>query len=219
MSDSVMSTIRQHGVIPVIAVESVDDALPLADALIEGGLPIAEITFRTAAAADVIAILAKERPELLVGAGTVLTLDNLNAAINCGAAFGVAPGTNPEIICEAFDAEWPFVPGVATPSDVEGGLSLGCQTLKFFPAGAMGGPAMLKALAGPYKHTGVDFVPTGGVSLDNLTDYLDLDVVAACGGTWLAKADDLKAGAFDVIRDRCRQAVQLVQQIRGKNQV
>jgi 2-dehydro-3-deoxyphosphogluconate aldolase/(4S)-4-hydroxy-2-oxoglutarate aldolase len=156
MSDCVMTTIRRHGVIPVIAIESVDDALPLADALIEGGLPIAEITFRTSAAADAIAMLAKKRPELLVGAGTVLTLDNLNAAINCGAAFGVAPGTNPEIICEALDAEWPFVPGVATPSDVECGLSLGCQTLKFFPAGAMGGPAMLKALAGPLQAHGCE---------------------------------------------------------------
>jgi len=189
--------------------------LPLADALLAGGLPVAEITFRTAAAAAVIEELASKRPDLLVGAGTVLTDENLRAAIDCGARFGVAPGLNPEIVAMADDAKWPFVPGVATPSDVECGLSMGCRFLKFFPAGALGGITMVKALAGPYKHTGVRFVPTGGVNADNLESYLKVDVVAAAGGTWIAKREDLAEGAWDKITARCEAVGRTVSLARG----
>jgi 2-dehydro-3-deoxyphosphogluconate aldolase / (4S)-4-hydroxy-2-oxoglutarate aldolase len=215
MSETVFDRIAEIGVVPVIAIESVEHAIPLADALLEGGLPIAEVTFRTAAAADVIEKMASERPELLVGAGTVLTLDNLQAAVDCGAKFGVAPGMNPEIVSQADDSEWPFVPGIATPSDIECGLSLGCRVLKFFPAGALGGLSMLKALAGPYKHTGVRFMPTGGVSTDNLESYLNLDVIAAAGGTWIAKQADFDAGAWSTITERCKAACEIVAQARS----
>ena len=213
--DTVFSTIEKHGVVPVIAIDSVDAALPLADALLEGGLPVIEITFRTAAAAEVIEKLVNQRPELLVGAGTVITLANLDAAADCGAKFALAPGLNPEIIEEAEDLGLPFVPGIATPSDIECGLSFDCSVLKFFPAEAMGGLTMLKALAGPYAHTGVKFVPTGGVNAENLESYLSLDVVAAVGGTWIAKKDDLAEGNWKEITQRCKAVQELVSKLRG----
>ncbi len=213
--ESVVDRLSQYGVVPVIAIDSVEDALPLADALLEGGLPVAEITFRTAAAADVIARLATERPSLILGAGTVLTAENLHAARDCGAQFALAPGFNPAIVSQAQALGLPFVPGVATPSDIEGAMAAGCRVLKFFPAGALGGPAMLKALSGPYAHTGVRFVPTGGVTADNLSDFLSLDVVAAVGGTWIAKKEDLAAGNWQAITERCKQVGELVAKARA----
>jgi len=216
MSDtSVLEKVSKHGVIPVIAIENEAAALPLADALLEGGLPIAEITFRTKAAAAVMAKLSKERPEVLLGAGTVLTNENVEAAKNCGATFAVAPGLNPSVVKHAQSVGLPFVPGIATPSDIEGALALGCTTLKFFPAGALGGASMLKALAGPYGHTGVRFVPTGGVNTENLADYLSMKVIAACGGTWIAKKEDLENGNWAAITERCKQACDIVAKVRG----
>jgi 2-dehydro-3-deoxyphosphogluconate aldolase/(4S)-4-hydroxy-2-oxoglutarate aldolase len=177
-------------------------------------LPVVEITFRTTAAAEVIRLLAKERPQLIVGAGTVLTVPNLEAAKANGAAFAVAPGLNPQIVQHAQQLGLPFVPGVATPSDIEMGLSLGCKVLKFFPAEALGGVAMLEALSAPYKHTGVRFVPTGGISPSNLESYLKLDTVAAVGGTWIAKKEDLAGGKWEEVRKRCRAAVEAVSKAR-----
>jgi 2-dehydro-3-deoxyphosphogluconate aldolase/(4S)-4-hydroxy-2-oxoglutarate aldolase len=208
----VFRTLAHHGVVPVIAIDSLDAALPLADALLGGGLPLVEITFRTAAAADVIRRLTAERPQLLVGAGTVLTAENLEAAVQCGAKFGVAPGLNPQIVRRAREVGLPFVPGVATPSEIEQAMALGCRVLKFFPAEALGGVAMLQALTAPYAHTGVRFVPTGGVGPANLKSYLDLPQVAAVGGTWLAKKEDLAAGRWLVIRERCAEAAAVAQQ-------
>ncbi len=213
--ENVLDRLSHYGVVPVIAIDSVEAALPLADALLEGGLPVAEITFRTAAAADVIALLANKRPSLILGAGTVLTAENLNAARECGAQFALAPGFNPAIVSAAQSLGLPFVPGVATPSDIEGAMAAGCTVLKFFPAGALGGPSMLSALSGPYAHTGVRFVPTGGVSTDNLAAYLALDVVAAVGGTWIAKKDDLATGNWKAITERCKRIGQLVAEARG----
>lgn len=211
---SVLDTLGGYGVVPVIAIESVDAARPLADALIDGGLPVAEITFRTAAAADVIRTLAADRPDLILGAGTVLTIENLEAAKACGARFAVAPGLNPTVVRRARELELPFVPGVATPTDIETALGLGCRVLKFFPAEALGGIAMIKALIAPYKHTGVRFIPTGGVTGDNLAAYLGTDGVAAVGGTWIAKKDDLAEGRWDEIRDRCRVTREIVARAR-----
>ena len=205
---TVLERIAHLGVVPVIAIDAADAAIPLADALLEGGLPVVEITFRTAAAAEAIEIISRQRPDLLVGAGTVLTLENLEAAQAAGAQFGVAPGLNPRIVARAQQLGMPFVPGVATPSDVEEALTLGCSLLKFFPAEALGGIAMLKALAAPYRHTGVRFVPTGGINAGNLESYLRLDTVAAVGGTWIAKKDDLAAGDWQQVRQRCQSAVQ-----------
>ena len=213
---AVLDQVAQRRIVPVIAIEKAETALPLADALLQGGLPVIEITFRTAAAAEVIRLLAQQRPQLLVGAGTVLTPANLEAAKASGAAFAVAPGLNPQMVRQAQELGLPFVPGVATPSDIEAGLGLGCKLMKFFPAEALGGVAMLEALSEPYKHTGVRFVPTGGVNLANLESYLKLDTVAAVGGTWLAKKEDLAAGKWDAIRDRCRAAVAVVASARGR---
>lgn len=213
--ETILNRVAALGVVPVIAIEKVEDALPLADALLQGGLPIVEITFRTAAAAEVIRRIARERPQLVVGAGTVLTPANLEAAKASGAAFAVAPGLNPQIVKQAQQMGLPFVPGVATPSDIEQGLALGCKLLKFFPAEALGGVPMIEALSAPYKHTGVRFMPTGGVNTGNLEAYLKLDTVAAVGGTWIAKKEDLIAGKWDDIRQRCKAALEIVAKARG----
>ena len=213
---SILDRVAQLGVVPVIAIEKVEAAIPLADALLEGGLPVVEITFRTAAAAEVIRKIAQERPQLLVGAGTVLTPANLEAAKASGAAFAVAPGLNPQTVKQAEQIGLPFVPGVATPTDIEAGLALGCILLKFFPAEALGGVAMIAALSAPYKHTGLRFIPTGGVSTANLEAYTRLETVAAVGGTWIAKKDDLAAGKWAEVSARCKAALQIVAKARAK---
>jgi 2-dehydro-3-deoxyphosphogluconate aldolase / (4S)-4-hydroxy-2-oxoglutarate aldolase len=216
MSDErAFEIIERCGVVPVIAMDSVDAAIPLADALLEGGLPLVEITFRTAVAAAVIETISWQRPRLLVGAGTVVTPESLHAAKASGAKFGVAPGLNADIVAGARLAGLSFVPGVCTPSDIERALSLDCRLMKFFPAEASGGVEMLKALAAPYAHLGVRFVPTGGVNMSNLAAYLALDCVAAVGGTWIAKKEDLAAGNWAEIRDRCKKAADIVAQVRG----
>ncbi len=211
----ILTEATQWGVVPVIALEREEDALPLADALLAGGLPVMEITFRTAAAAAAIHTISTERPEMLVGAGTVLTQSNLQDAKDCGARFAVAPGLNPEMLQAAKALDLPFVPGIATPSDIEMGLALGCTTLKFFPAGALGGVAMLKALSGPYAHTGIRFMPTGGVNLQNLGQYLSLPTVSAVGGTWLAKSADIATGNWDVITAASKEAITEALQFRS----
>ncbi len=212
--DSLFAEVACHGVVPVITVESVDAALPLADALLEGGLPVAEITFRTAAAAEVIAQMVRHRPALLVGAGTLLSEENVKAAKAAGARFAVAPGLNPAIVQYAAQAGLPFAPGVCTPSEIEQALRLGCRIVKFFPAEPSGGVEMVKALAAPYVHTGIRFMPTGGVNTGNLERYLSVQSVAAVGGTWIAKAEDLAAGRWQTIRDRCREAIEIVHRVR-----
>lgn len=217
MSDEIFARINRLGIVPVIAIEKTDAAIPLADALIAGGLPVVEVTFRTAAAAEVIRKISKERPQVIVGAGTVLNVANLEAAESSGAAFAVAPGLNPETVKLARAIGLPFVPGIATPSDIELGLSLGCKLLKFFPAEANGGVGMLEALSGPYKHTGLRFMPTGGVNTTNLESYLKLDTVAAVGGTWIAKKEDLANGNWDEVRARCQAALAIVAKAREKN--
>lgn len=216
MSEEIFSRVAQLGLIPVVAIENADAAIPLADALIEGGLPVVEITFRTSAAAEAIRKITKARPKFIVGAGTVLTPANLEAAKASGAAFAVAPGLNPQIVKQAHAIGLPFVPGVATPSEIEQGLSLGCRYLKFFPAEALGGVAMLEALSAPYKHTDLRFTPTGGVNTTNLDSYLKLCTVAAVGGTWIAKKEDLANGKWGDIRNRCKAARDIVAKAREK---
>ncbi|HUD46274.1 MAG TPA: bifunctional 4-hydroxy-2-oxoglutarate aldolase/2-dehydro-3-deoxy-phosphogluconate aldolase [Candidatus Baltobacteraceae bacterium] len=211
---TILDRVAQFGIVPVVTIEEVDKALPLADALLAAGLPILEITFRTAAAAEIIRTLSRERPQLIVGAGTVMTPANLEAAKINGAAFGVAPGLNPQIVNQARQLGLPFVPGVATPSEIEIGISLGCKLLKFFPAEALGGGAMIDAFWAPFKHTGVRFVPSGGVTPGNLEAYLKLGSVAAVGGAWLARAEDLAAGNWSEISARARAAVDIVARAR-----
>ncbi len=205
-ADTVYGKMAQLKVIPVIAIESADSALGLADALLEGGLPIAEVTFRTAAAPDAIAKIRDQRPEVFLGAGTLLTPEQLHKARDCGAVFGVAPGLNPTVLNEAVKAGFPFSPGIMTPSEIEAALEKGVKVLKFFPAGAAGGPGMLKSIAAPYAHTGVRFIPTGGVSEANLGDYLSMKSVLAVGGTWIASKNDIAAGNWQVIIDNCKRA-------------
>jgi len=181
-SQAIIDQIAGLGVVPVIAIDNVAEAIPLADALSAGGLPLVEITFRTKAAAEVIKAITRHRPGMLVGAGTVLTQENLEEAKASGAVFAVAPGLNPQTVKMAQAARLPFIPGVATAGEIERGLELGCKLLKFFPAGALGGVQMLEALAAPYHHTGVRFLPTGGVNPSNLETYLRIPSVAAVGG-------------------------------------
>ena len=199
--------IARIGVVPVIAIEDVKDALPLADALLAGGLPVAEITFRTPAAADVLARLAADRPELIAGAGTVLDLASLEACRRSGAKFGLAPGFDPAIVDAAKAAGLPFAPGVMTPSDVTLAAARGLRLAKFFPAGIAGGPSALEGISAPFAHLGLRFIPTGGVSLDTIGDWLKLKSVAAVGGTWIARTDDIRAGRFGEIERNAREAV------------
>jgi 2-dehydro-3-deoxyphosphogluconate aldolase/(4S)-4-hydroxy-2-oxoglutarate aldolase len=213
-SIDVFATLARHVVIPVIAIDSADSAIPLADALIEGGLPVAEITFRTAAAAEVIAKIAKERPSVIIGAGTVLNAENLRRALDAGASFGVAPGLNPDVVAEAKRLGMPFIPGVITPSEIEQALGLGLKLLKFFPAEAFGGLKVIKALSAPYAHAGVKFMPTGGVTTANLPDYLASDAVACVGGTWIASREAIAEKKWDQIKENCRAAVELVKRLR-----
>jgi 2-dehydro-3-deoxyphosphogluconate aldolase/(4S)-4-hydroxy-2-oxoglutarate aldolase len=210
MTDDALQFIRHHGVVPVVTVERLETALPLADALIDGGLPIAEITFRTPAAADVIRRLSEERPQLLVGAGTVLSIENLKAAKEAGARFGVAPGLNPEVVSEAARLNLPFIPGVATASEIERGLTLGCRLLKLFPAALLGGPAMVNVLWGPFGHTPARFMPSGGVTAESLADYLACPAVVAVGGTWIAPKEVIAASDWPEIRRRARAAKEIV---------
>jgi 2-dehydro-3-deoxyphosphogluconate aldolase/(4S)-4-hydroxy-2-oxoglutarate aldolase len=214
MDNDRQALLHKLGVIPVIAIDSVEHALPLADALIEGGLPAAEITFRTAAAAEAIRVLRRERPQLLVGAGTILKVEQLLQAKACGAAFGVAPGFNPAVVREAQAAGLDFCPGVMTPGEIENAMALGLNVLKFFPSELAGGLKMIKALAGPYAHTGLRFIPTGGVNEQNIEAYLAEKLVLAVGGTWIAKNESIAAGKWDEIRQNCKRAAEIVAKVR-----
>lgn len=210
MKTEAFDRIASQGVVPVIVLEDASRAIPLADALLEGGLSIIEITFRTPAAAEVIATLAKERPAMTVGAGTVLSEETLRVARDAGAAFAVAPGLNPAVVGAAREMGMPFVPGVATPSEIEQGLSFGLELLKFFPAGPMGGVKYLSAIFAAYRHTGVRFLPTGGISdAAAASEWLACPAVAAVGGSWVARAADIAAGRWDEISRLARAAASL----------
>ncbi len=184
--ETVINRILQKRVVPVVTIEKAEDAAPLARALRDGGLDIIEIPFRTAAAEQCLRNIKKAFPDMLVGAGTLLTVDQLKRARAAGAQFGVAPGLNETVVKAALDLGMPFVPGVATASEVECALALGCKLLKLFPADVLGGVKLLRAFTGPFGHTGVKFIPLGGVNAQNATDYLALPIVAAVGGSWLA---------------------------------
>ncbi len=206
--------IEAAGVVPVIAIEDEAHALPLADALLEGGLPVVEITFRTPAAAAVMARLSAERPGLLVGAGTVLDRASVEAARAAGASFGLAPGFDAAVVAEARAAGLPFAPGVMTPSELGAALALGVRLLKFFPAGIAGGPAALEGIAAPFRHLGPRFIPTGGVTEATLGDWLRDPAVLAVGGTWVARPADMRGGRWGEISARARAAVAAVARAR-----
>ena len=211
--DKIIEKISAMGVIPVVAIENASDAGGLGDALIEGGLPCAEITFRTAAAASAIRTLCNSHPEILVGAGTVLTKSDAETAVDAGASFVVTPGFDGDLVDWCLDQSIPVIPGVMTPTDINAAINRKLNILKFFPAEAAGGVKTLKAISGPYGS--IKFVPTGGITLGNLEAYLSLPNVVACGGSWLVKKDQISSGEFDTIESLVREAVQLVERIRG----
>lgn len=204
MSD-ILQQIYEIGIIPVIAINDVEKAVPLAKALVAGGLPAAEVTFRTDAAEESIRRIVNEVPEMLVGAGTVLTKDQVDRAAAAGSKFMVSPGFNPEITKYALSKGINFLPGTATPGEMEQAMSMGLSAVKFFPAEQNGGVAKLKAVAGPYKT--LRWMPTGGVNAKNLMDYLSFDKIIACGGTWMVPGDMIDAGNWDEITRLTREAV------------
>ena len=211
---TVFEIIKQTGIIPVAVLDDAKDADALAEALCEGGLPCAEVTFRTAAAEETIRTMAKNYPDMLVGAGTVLTRDQVDRALDAGAKFIVAPGLNPDTVAYCIEKGVPVVPGVQTPSEIERGLAFGLNVLKFFPAEPAGGLKMIKAVAAPY--TSVCFMPTGGINAQNVRDYLAYDRIIACGGSWMVKKDLIASGNFARIRELTREAAEIVREVRGK---
>lgn len=201
----IYNKIGEVGIIPVIKLNRVEDAIPLANALLAGGIPVAEVTFRTEAAAEGIALIRREVPQMLVGAGTVLTTEQANAAVEAGAQFVVSPGSNGKIIDKVLDSGVVMIPGVATPTEIEAAMGRGLSVVKFFPAEALGGVAMLKALAGPYPQ--MKFVPTGGISASNMKDYLQQKNVLAVGGSWMVQSD------LEVVQQLCEEACKSVASI------
>ena len=211
----IVETLKSAGIIPVIVIEKEEQAVPLAKALVKGGLPVLEVTFRTKAAAGAIAAIKREVPEAIVGAGTILTVEQLRAAKAAGAVFGVAPGFDPVIMAAAKAEQIPFCPGIATASELSQALTAGAPMVKFFPAEAAGGVKMIKNLLGAFRFTGVKFMPTGGVNLSNVGDYLAVPEIVACGGTWIVPKDALAAGDYDAIEKLAADASALVKKIRG----
>lgn len=203
-----LDKLSMAGLVPVIKVDQAQDAVPLCKALADGGLPVAEITFRTAAAEEAIRLVHEALPEVLLGAGTVLSIEQADRAMAAGAGYIVSPGFNPAVVKHCLDKGYPVLPGVSSPSEIEQALSLGVKTVKFFPAEALGGVAMIKALAAPYGE--IRFVPTGGINEKNLTEYLLLPQVLACGGSWMVPSDAIKQGDWARITQLTRQAVQLM---------
>ena len=208
-----LKKIEGFGVVPVVVLNDAKDAAPLAKALCEGGLPCAEVTFRTEAAEESIRIMASEFPEMVIGAGTVLTIDQVDRAVGAGAKFIVSPGFDPEIVDYCISKGIVVLPGCITPSEVAQAVKRGLEVVKFFPAEQFGGIATIKALAAPY--TSVRFMPTGGISAKNLADYLGFKKIIACGGSWMVKGDMVAAGEFDKIKEMTAEAVALVKEIRG----
>ena len=205
MNNDMMKELYSIGLIPVIKIENPDDAVPLAKALIDGGLPAAEITFRTACAAEAIKNITETYPEMLVGAGTVLTCEQVDAAIAAGSKFLVSPGLNPKVTAYALSKGIPMLPGCSNPSDIEAALELGLKTVKFFPAEAAGGLKMLKAMAAPYGQ--LTFMPTGGINADNLLDYLKFNKIVACGGSFMVADQLVKEKKWDEITALTKDAV------------
>lgn len=215
--ESMMKTLEErfydYAVVPVVVLNNADDAVPLADALIKGGLPCAEVTFRTDAAEESIRRICESFPDMLVGAGTVLTTEQVERAHKAGAKFIVSPGFDPEIIDCCISIGLPVLPGCITPSEIAQAVKRGLKVVKFFPAEQSGGVAMIKAMAAPYSM--VKFMPTGGISTKNLADYLSCDKILCCGGSWMVKEDLIRSGSFDKITDMTREATALARSIRS----
>ena len=215
MSVDALQRLERVKLVPVIVIDDPENAAPLADALVEGGLPCAEVTFRTAGAGEAIRRMTDAHPEMLVGAGTVLTPQQAAQARSAGASFVVSPGFNPAVVDYCQEQGIPVYPGVCTPTEIEAALQKGLQVLKFFPAEPMGGLAFLKAIAAPYSM--VRFIPTGGINAEKLPAYLRFPSIVACGGSWMAPQDWIKAGDFDRIRRETAEAVRAISEITGES--
>lgn len=211
--ENIMVQIEKTGVIPVVVINDVEDAEPLAQALCEGGLPCAEVTFRTAAAEESIRKMTDIYPDMLIGAGTVLTTEQVDRAVAAGAKFIVSPGFDPEVVDYCILKQIPVFPGCITPSEVAQAVKRGLKVVKFFPAVQFGGVSTIQALTAPY--VGLKFMPTGGVNAKNLADYLQCKSIIACGGSWMVKSDLIKAAEFEKIKDMTKEAVSLVNEIRA----
>ena len=209
---NISESIEKLGVVPVVVLNDANDAKPLAKALCEGGLPCAEVTFRTAAAKDSIKIMTDEYPDMIVGAGTVLTTEQVDEAMEAGAKFIVSPGFDPEIVDYCLKKNIPVFPGCISPSEVAQAVKRGLKVVKFFPAEQAGGIAMIKAMAAPYQH--LKFMPTGGINTGNLKDYLSCDKILCCGGSWMVKGDMIRNGEFDQIQVMVKEAKELADEIR-----
>ncbi|HBG65118.1 MAG TPA: 2-dehydro-3-deoxyphosphogluconate aldolase [Treponema sp.] len=212
MNDT-LKKIGQTGIVPVVVLNKAGDAVPLAESLIKGGLPCAEVTFRTDAAEDAIRAIARQFPDMFVGAGTVLTTEQVDRAIGAGAKFIVSPGLNPKVVEYCVRKGYPVTPGIMTPTELEMALGFGLDVVKFFPAENAGGLKMIKAMSAPY--TMVKFMPTGGINATNVRDYLACDKILACGGSWMVKADLVSTGNFAEIERLAKEAAAIVKEIRG----
>ena len=213
MSQTMEERIQGLGIVPVVVLQDAANAKPLAQALCDGGLPCAEVTFRTDAAAESIRIMTEELPDMRVGAGTVLTISQVDNAIKSGAQFIVSPGFDPEIVDYCLERRIPVFPGCITPSEIAQAVKRGLKVVKFFPAEQFGGASTIKALSAPY--TGLKFMPTGGISTANLKDYFNCKSVIACGGSWMVKGDLIAAGDFQKIKELTEAAVKLATSLRG----
>lgn len=211
--NDVLKQMSGYGIIPVVVLNDVKDALPLGKALVDGGIPCAEVTFRTDAAEESIRIMSENFPEMLVGAGTVLTTEQVDRAVAAGAKFIVSPGLNPKVVKYCLEKNIPVTPGVITPSEIEQAIELGLEVVKFFPAEPFGGLKTIKALAAPY--TKMKFMPTGGINISNVRDYLAFDKIIACGGSWMVSGNLVKEGKFDEITKLVAEAAEIVKEVRG----
>ena len=209
----VLQLMKKSGVIPVVVLDDTAKALTTANALLAGGVSVMEITFRTAAAADSIKAVSENCPEMLVGAGTVVTLDQCKQALECGAKFIVSPGFDPEVVSWCVERNVPITPGCVTPTEIMAAMKLGLNVVKFFPAGVYGGLKAMKALSAPFGS--VRFIPTGGVDAKNLKEYLEAPFVHAVGGSWLCPKKEIATGNFDAITALCKEASQIVKEVRG----
>ncbi len=208
-----MLQFKKIGIVPVVVLNDCNDALPLGECLMEGGLPCAEVTFRTAAAEESIRRMAKAFPDMIVGAGTVLTTEQADRAIDAGAKFIVSPGFNSKVTEYVLKKGIPMTPGVCTPTEIEAAMSLGLDVLKFFPAEPSGGLKMIKAVCAAYVN--LQIMPTGGISPENVRDYLKYDRIVACGGSWMVNGSLIKEGKFSEIKTLVREAARIVKEIRG----
>lgn len=214
MTMDICKIFAQAGIIPVIVIEKEEQAVPLAKALVKGGLPVLEVTFRTTVAAAAIAAIKREVPEAILGAGTLLTPQMVKEAKAAGAVFGVSPGFDPVVLAAAKAEGLPMCPGIATASELSQALTAGCKIVKFFPAEAAGGVKMIKNLLGAFRFTGVKFMPTGGVNLENVANYLSVPEIVCCGGTWIVPKDALAMNDWLTIEKCASSAAELVRKVR-----